>query len=70
MKCVVLVGESSSGKDSIFKQLLLHDICIEAVSHTTRPMREGETNGKEYYFISEDEFNKMVCEKEFIERRT
>ena len=70
MKCVVLVGGSSTGKDTVFKQLLLHDICIEAVSHTTRPQRENETEGKEYYFISDDEFNKMVYEKEFIERRT
>lgn len=70
MKCVVLVAQSSSGKDTILNQLLLHGICTEAISHTTRPMREGETNGKEYYFISDNEFNKMVYEKEFIERRT
>lgn len=69
MKCVVLVGQSSVGKDSILNQLLLHDICIEVVSHTTRPQRENETQGKEYHFIDNEKFQDMEINNEFIEKR-
>ena len=47
-----LIGKSATGKDTIYK-LLLQDSTLSlkpVVLYTTRPIREGETNGIEYYF--------------------
>ena len=53
-----VMGKSASGKDSLFKrlaadpQLGLHTV----VPYTTRPIRQGETDGVEYHFTDEDGF--------------
>lgn len=54
-KIYYMMGKSSSGKDTLFKEVKsalpeLHGIIL----YTTRPIREGERNGVEYYFVSED----------------
>ena len=60
-KRVILVGGAASGKDYARK-------CLEAagyvyqVSYTTRPPREGEVHGHDYFFISDDEFAEMTVE--------
>ena len=42
--------------------------CFEfSISHTTREPREGEVNGKDYFFVTQEEFDKMVEEGAFIE---
>jgi guanylate kinase len=65
---IILVGFSASGKDTLAKHLV--DIGAHfIVSHTTRPMRNGETNGNPYVFITEEEFLKMASLKEFLEHR-
>ena len=64
---IVLVGESASGKSSIEKYLVEEMNIPKVVSYTTRPPREGEKNGVDYYFISEQEFANMQQEKEFAE---
>jgi|694.fasta_scaffold81552_3 guanylate kinase len=52
-KRIILVGKGGSGKD--YARKLLEDAGFRyCVSHTTRPPREGEINGKDYYFISKD----------------
>ncbi len=38
-----------------------------SVSHTTRPQRFGEENGREYYFVSKDEFERRIADGEFLE---
>lgn len=70
-KIVILMGQSSSGKDTIMRKLLennqynLHEI----IMHTTRPMREGEVMGREYYFCSEEEMHNIERENKIIELR-
>lgn len=67
-----IMGKSSSGKDTIYKQLLnnseLNLRCI--VMYTTRPIRDGETNGIEYFFSSEEELSRLEAEGKVIEVRS
>jgi len=43
------------------------EIFVESISYTTRAPRPDEVNGKSYYFVTEEEFNKMVKEDKFLE---
>jgi len=52
---IVLVGESASGKSTIEKQLVKNGL-NKIVSYTTRPMRDGEFDGVDYHYISENTF--------------
>jgi len=65
---IVISGPSGSGKGTIIKEVIkkISDL-IYSVSYTTRPKREGEIEGKDYFFISEDEFEKLIDEDFFIE---
>ena len=59
-KIYAILGFSGSGKDTTVKNLLnKHDDLQNLVSYTTRPMRVGEQDGREYYFIDNAEFNAM-----------
>lgn len=60
-KIVYLMGKSSSGKDTIYRQLLQDDSLHlkKIVPYTTRPQRAGEAEGVEYYFTDEAGFQKM-----------
>ena len=53
---IILVGESASGKSTIEKILANKYGYKKTVSYTTRPPRQGEVNGIDYHFISEDEY--------------
>jgi len=65
---IVISGPSGSGKSSISKALLKTDQSLEfSVSATTRPPREGEICGVDYYFLSEDEFQRKIDAGEFAE---
>lgn len=65
---VVLSGPSGSGKDSVLQQLLNFDNnIVKSVSATTRPLRKGEINGKDYFFISKKEFCDAISEKKLLE---
>ena len=66
--CIVLSSPSGAGKTSISKKLLLKDNSISlSISCTTRPMRKGESNKKDYIFLKEENFNKFIANNEFIE---
>ncbi len=66
--CIVLSSPSGAGKTSISKKLLLKDNSISlSISCTTRPIRKGESNKKDYIFLKEDHFNKLIINNEFIE---
>jgi len=66
--CIVLSSPSGAGKTSISKKLLLKDSSISlSISCTTRPMRKGESNKKDYIFLKEDNFNKFISNNDFIE---
>jgi guanylate kinase len=64
----VVTGTSGAGKGTLEKALLSRMPALElAVSATTRDRREGEQNGREYWFISDDEFDEKVVAGEFLE---
>lgn len=67
-KLFCLLGYSSVGKDTILKQVLKDmDDVKPIISTTTRPMRKGETEGVEYYFIDDTEFFRRGTD--FVEQR-
>lgn len=63
----VVSGFSGSGKGTVMKQLCKNEQYALSISCTSRAPREGETNGKEYYFISHEEFVKRQAEGYFLE---
>ena len=65
---VVVTGTSGAGKGTLEKLLLARMPELElAVSATTREQRPGEQNGREYWFISADEFEERIRKGEFLE---
>lgn len=70
-KIFCVIGKSSSGKDTIFKQILENNTMglKTIVPYTTRPIREGETNGIEYFFVNEKELENLEKEGRIIELR-
>lgn len=70
-KIVYIMGKSSTGKDTIFKQLLSeNDYNLKTiVSYTTRPIREGEKEGSEYHFVKESDFRRLCEEGRVVEDR-
>ena len=67
-KIIAVSAPSGAGKTTIVKQMLkLFPEIIFSVSATTRSKRPGEINGKDYFFISEDEFKEKIKNNEFIE---
>lgn len=64
---IILVGESASGKSTIEKILANKYGYKKTVSYTTRPPRDGEVNGVDYHFISEDEYVEKFNSKYFVE---
>ncbi len=65
---VVYTGASGVGKGTIMKKLLAMDPNIRlSVSATTRAPREGEVNGREYYFVSREEFDDLLARDGFLE---
>jgi guanylate kinase len=64
----VVTGTSGAGKGTLERALLSHIPELElAVSATTRERREGEQDGREYWFISDEEFDERLREGEFLE---
>ncbi|MBD63652.1 MAG: guanylate kinase [Halobacteriovoraceae bacterium] len=67
-KILVIVAPSGTGKSTLIDKLLVDFPHIKwSVSYTTRPMREGEINGKDYFFVNEKEFLRMKENDEFVE---
>jgi guanylate kinase len=67
----VITGPSGAGKGTLIKRLVERQPELEiAVSATTRPMREGEQNGREYWFLSEQEFVARIEAGGFLEHVT
>lgn len=70
-KIYYVMGKSSSGKDTIYKELLKrHPEFYTIVPYTTRPIREGEHDGVEYYFVDEKRLKEMQQAGQVIEVRS
>ena len=65
-KRIILVGRGGSGKDFLRRKLESKNFKY-AVSYTTRPPREGETDGIDYFFINQSTANLMINRDEFFE---
>jgi guanylate kinase len=65
-KIIILCGKSSSGKDLIKKKLMKNGF-KGVVTNTTRPPREGEKEGVNYYYLSDMEFKNRIANGEMIE---
>ena len=69
-KIYYIIGKSSSGKDTVFKELLSRIPQLKrVVPYTTRPVREGEENGVEYFFTDEEQVQKLEQAGRIIELR-
>lgn len=68
-KIIVISGPSGVGKTTLYKQILelFSEMIGFSISATTRPMRNSEICGKDYYFLSEERFHKLIQEKAFVE---
>ena len=70
-KIFVVMGKSASGKDTIFQELSkrLKSEVKTFVGYTTRPIRSGEENGREYYFVDTETLKQLTKEGKVIECR-
>jgi guanylate kinase len=65
---IILAGPSGAGKTTLCKMLVNKDKKLEySISATTRKKRKDEINGKDYYFLTEDEFKRWQLENRFLE---
>ncbi|HJQ63606.1 MAG TPA: guanylate kinase [Burkholderiales bacterium] len=64
----IVSAPSGGGKTSLVRALLASEPDVKlSISHTTRPPRPGEENGRDYHFISADQFERMARAGEFLE---
>ena len=64
---IVLSGASASGKTEAAKMLMAKYGIQKAITTTTRSMRKNEQNGKDYFFVTKEEFERMIEEDRFVE---
>lgn len=70
-KIYYIMGKSSSGKDTMFREIKKRLPWLRTVTlYTTRPMREGEKNGEEYFFVPEETLESYRQKEKVIELRT
>lgn len=64
----VVSAPSGTGKTTVCRRVVAEDGGVEfSISHTTRAMRAGEVNGRDYFFTSRPEFERLVAAGEFVE---
>ncbi len=70
-KLFIVLGKSASGKDTLYKDIVgrFGDRLGVVVPYTTRPKRQGETEGVEYHFITEGQMSRMKRDGKVIESR-
>jgi len=64
---IIFSGPSGVGKSTIINELIKHKDLYFSISHTTREKRHNEIEGSDYFFVSIDEFNKLIDNNFFIE---
>ena len=69
---ICIMGRSASGKDTVYRHLLEDNPfgLRRIIPYTTRPIRSGEENGREYFFCGEDQVKAFLEEGKIIELRT
>jgi guanylate kinase len=67
-KLIIISSPSGGGKGTLIREVrtMLPELGY-SVSHTTRPQRFGEENGREYFFVPKDEFERRIADGEFLE---
>lgn len=65
---IIISGTTCAGKDTVVKSLLKNsDNITKSISYTSRPIRSGEKNGKDYYFVDKEEFERKIENDDFLE---
>ena len=64
---IILSSPSGAGKTTLTKKISAKDNFTVSISHTTRPPRTNEINGKDYIFVDKDDFNKLIKNNQFLE---
>lgn len=65
---LVLSGPSGVGKNTVLNALMMQNPLVRySISATTRPPRPGEVDGRNYFFLSEEEFDRRAAAREFLE---
>ena len=70
-KIYIIVGKSATGKDTIYQRVVsdLRQELKEIVMYTTRPIRDSEQNGREYFFVTETDYQELKKAGKVIEER-
>ena len=63
---IIISGTTCAGKGTVVKELLNENLSL-SISYTSRPKREGEIDGKDYYFVSSEEFEQKIANNDFLE---
>ncbi len=63
----ILSSPSGAGKTTLVKKISKNKNYFTSISHTTRPPRPSEKDGKDYYFISKNHFKKLIKKGQFLE---
>ena len=64
---IVVSGPTASGKSTLWRRLVQHPQVTFSVSATTRKLRPGEVDGKDYYYVSDERFDEMIAAGELLE---
>ena len=65
---IIISGTTCAGKGTVIKKLLAnHNDIVLSTSYTSRPKRESEIDGVDYYFVSKDEFERKIANGDFLE---
>lgn len=65
---IIISGTTCAGKDTVVKKLLdINKNICKSTSYTSRPIRPGEVNGKNYYFVTKEKFEEKIENDDFLE---
>lgn len=65
---IIISGTTCAGKGTVIKKILSnHNDIVLSISYTSRPKRENEMDGVDYYFVSKEEFEEKIKNNEFLE---